>query len=141
MRRFVPWAVVLAASLTTRAAAESPCLRSGSGVVTVTGTLVQKIVPGPPNYQSVNHGDAAQLRWLIRLESSMCVTGASSAAAEAPEVSDVRVIQLVLPVATMDEHFDLVGTRVTATGFVSTQHVEHRPAVVLLDVTSIEATP
>jgi hypothetical protein len=123
---------VLAVSLTAGASAESPCLRSGSGAVTVTGTLVQKVV---------GRGDTAQLRWMIRLETSMCVTGAPAEASDSPDVSDVRVVQLVAPVATMEKHFTLVGKRVTASGFVSTWQQAHEPAVVLLDVKSIEATP
>ena len=71
----------------------------------------------------------------------MCVTGGGTETADSPAVSDVRVIQLVLPLSTMQQHPELVGKRVTASGFVSTQQVEHQPAVVLLDVRSIEATP
>jgi hypothetical protein len=127
----------MAAALASDGRANSTCLQSGSGAVSITGTLVQKIVPGPPNYTSVNRGDAPQLRWFIRLEAAVCVVGDAARKADAPDVSDVRVIQLVLPEKTVAKHSGLVGKRVNATGFVSTRQLGGQNAVVLLDVKTI----
>jgi hypothetical protein len=140
MRRSVlATALILATAIASAATAGSPCLRSGSGQVSVTGTLIQKVVPGPPNYKSVNEGDAPQLRWLIRLEATMCVTGTAGDTGEAPEVADVRVLQLILPDATIAKRSDLVGTRVTVSGFVSSTQTGGQNPVVFLDVKSIDA--
>jgi len=104
----------------------------------VTGVLVQKVVPGPPNFKSVNRGDAPQLRWMIRLEATVCVAGNAADKADAPDVSDIRVVELVLPDATIAGRTDLVGKRVTASGFISTRQLGGQNAVVLLDVKSID---
>jgi hypothetical protein len=104
----------------------------------VTGVLVQKVIPGPPNFKSVNRGDAPQLRWMIRLEAAMCVTGNAADVVDAPDVADIRVIELVLPEGTIARRADLVGKRVTASGFISTRQMGGQNAVVLLDVKSID---
>jgi len=132
---------VLALASSANASAENPCLASGSGLVTVTGTLIQKLVPGAPGSQSDRNGDAAHLCWQIRLETTMCVTGAPEEATDSPNVSDVRVIQLVLPLSTMEREFALVGKRVVASGFVSTRQHGREQAVVLLDTKTIDEAP
>lgn len=77
------------------------------------------------------------LRWLIRLEAAVCVVGDAADEAETSEVSDVRVVQLVLPGEAMTRHAELVGKRVTATGFVSTRKTGGQNAVVVLDLKSL----
>lgn len=139
MRRFalIP-ALVVAVAFEASALAEGTCLKSGSGTVSITGTLVQKVVPGPPNYRSVNEGDAPQVRWFVRLEASVCVADDHGESSEAPDVLDVRIIQLVLPERTQAKHPELVGRRVTASGFVSTIQTGRQGATVLLDVRSLD---
>lgn len=129
---------LVSAALATGVRAENPCLQPGSGAVTITGTLVQKLVPGPPRYRSVKHGDAAGVRWMIRLEASMCVAGGTTDASDAPDVADVRVVELAIPLATIQKRSILVGKRVAATGFVSTRQMEGQQATVLLDVKTID---
>lgn len=131
-------ALVGAAALASAATAGSPCLQSGSGQVSVTGTLIQKVVPGPPNYKSVNRGDRPTLRWMVRLQATVCVAGVATGHHEAPDVADVRVVELALPDATIAKYSDLVGKRVTVSGFVSTRQQGEQNAVVILDVKSID---
>lgn len=133
--------LVVFSALAAGVRAENACLQPGSGAVTITGTLVQKLVPGPPNHQSVKHGDAARVRWMIRLEASVCVASDAADNTETSDVAGVRVIELVIPLQTIKKRSLLVGKRVTATGFISTKQMEHQQAVVLLDVRAIDEAP
>ena len=104
---------------------ESTCLQSGSGTVSITGQLVQRIESGQP-------------RWYVRLRASVCVSDAAIPA-DVTEVADARVVRLIVGPQRMDDDGYLIGRTVTATGYVSTQQAPHRPTVVLLDVASLEA--
>jgi hypothetical protein len=117
--------IVLAAGIS--GAAGASCLETGSGAVAVTGTLIQKPLGSP-----------ARLRWLIRLETSMCVTSGPATADEGAEM-DIRVVELLVTPQRMQSDFYLIGRRVTATGFVTLRVDPHEPVNVSLDVKSLEA--
>jgi hypothetical protein len=127
MRQFLRVSVITLAVAAFSAAGAS-CLESGSGSVSVTGTLIQKPLGSP-----------ATLRWLIRLESSMCVDLISDGADAEDEVTGVRIIELMVTPQRMQSDFYLVGQRVTAKGFISTQQTGHEQPIVRLDVKSLEA--
>ena len=118
-------AALVALGTVAAAHADSTCLQSGSGTVSVTGQLVQRIESG-------------QVRWYVRLRASVCVSDAA-APADAAEVADARVVRLIVGPQRMDDDGYLVGRTVTATGYVSTQQAPHQPTVVLLDVASLES--
>jgi hypothetical protein len=107
------------------ARADSSCLQSGSGTVSITGQLVQKI-------------EAGQVRWYVRLRASVCVSDAA-APPDAAEVVDARVVRLLVGPQRMDDDGYLIGRTVTARGYISTQQAPHQQAIVLLDVSSLEA--
>ena len=127
LRRFLRISVFALAAAAFSAAGAS-CLEPGSGSVSITGTLIQKPL-----------GTPAALRWLIRLESSMCVDPTPDGASDGDELDNVRVVELMVTAQRMQSDFYLIGRRVTAKGFVSTQQVGHEQPIVRLDVTSLEA--
>ena len=127
LRLFLRISVVTLAAAAFSAAGAS-CLESGSGAVSITGTLIQKPL-----------GTPATLRWLIRLETTMCVDPTPDGADEAEEVAGVRVIELLVTPKRMQSDFYLIGQRVTAKGFISTQQTGHEQPIVRLDVKSLEA--
>jgi hypothetical protein len=61
--RYIPAALIAATVLVSTNSAMgqstslSPCLSYEPAVVTLSGTLVRKTFPGPPNYKSVKKGD------------------------------------------------------------------------------------
>jgi hypothetical protein len=127
LRRFLRISVVALAAAAVPAAGAS-CLESGSGAVSITGTLIQKPLGSPTT-----------LRWLIRLETSMCVDPASDRANDGDELDHVRVVELMVTAQRMQSDFYLIGRRVTAKGFISTQQAGHQQPIVRLEVTSLEA--
>jgi hypothetical protein len=127
LRRILRVSVLTLAAAAFSAAGAS-CLESGSGVVSVTGTLIQKPLGAP-----------ASLRWLIRLESTMCVDPTPDGDEAGDEVAGVRVVELMVTSQRMQSDFYLIGQRVTAKGFISTRQRGHEQPTVFLDVTSLEA--
>lgn len=49
------------------------CLKDGESV-TLTGGLSRETFPGPPNYESIDNGDAPETVWVLTVERPQCVT-------------------------------------------------------------------
>lgn len=41
----------------------------------VSGRLVRRVFPGPPNYENVKRGDAPEAAWIILLSEPVCIAG------------------------------------------------------------------
>lgn len=41
----------------------------------VSGRLVRRVFPGPPNYENVKHGDIPESAWIILLSAPVCIAG------------------------------------------------------------------
>lgn len=108
--------------------AQAACL-SYTGATTVSGVVKLETFPGPPNYESVAAGDAAERVPLLRLDQPACVSAGDVEAGEVPQV-EVYEIQLVLRPGFVD----LDGKRVAATGQVFPATTGHHHSTVLLDV-------
>src|SRR5882672_3135176 len=48
------------------------CYRYRPAPVSLTGRLIQRTLPGPPNYQSIKRGDRPQVVDLLILEAPIC---------------------------------------------------------------------
>jgi hypothetical protein len=57
------------------AGAATPCYAVEPKIVTVTGTLVEKAYPGPPNFESVKNGDREEKFFLLRFKPPICTIG------------------------------------------------------------------
>lgn len=132
--------ILLVLLLTARSASPpvlvQPCLAYDPSVVVVTGKIKRHTFAGPPNYESVAKGDAAETTWLLHLAKPVCVSG-GEAGEEEKRVSDLQLVfsegekqyQLYRP---------LVGRTVTATGTLFHAHTGHHHTKVLLTVRSIK---
>lgn len=49
------------------------CLSYEPSVVQLTGTIIRKTFPGPPNYTNVKHGDSPERAWFLVLKQPICV--------------------------------------------------------------------
>ena len=132
--------LVLTNSAVNRTRPQSECLSYEPAVVTLSGTLVRKTFPGPPNYKSVKKGDRPETSWFLDLPESVCVNEDKAEPDLNPKQSAVREIQLVLQPQQYAEHKSLVGTRVNATGTLFGEHTGHHHTPVLLTVRSLEGT-
>jgi Domain of unknown function (DUF4431) len=120
---------------------QSGCLSYEPAVVTLSGTLVRKTFPGPPNYESVIHGDKPEISWFLDLPESVCVKEDGAEPDLNPKQSAIREIQLVLQPQQYVQHKALVGRKVVATGTLFGEHTGHHHTPVLLTVRTLEAAP
>jgi len=89
------------------------------GAVTLTGRLVQQTYPGPPDYESVTHGDKPLVIWALQVDRGICVDASNTSN---PSAYDEREIQIVLGAdqyASSREYGpyrQLLGAKITVTG-------------------------
>ena len=119
----------------------SGCLSYEPAVATLTGTLVRETFPGPPNYESIKHGDKPETSWFLVLPGSVCVNEDRAEPNLNPKQSAVREIQLVLQPQQYVQHKALVGRKVLATGTLFGKHTGHHHTPVLLTLRTLEAAP
>lgn len=74
----MPWALALLLAMPgapSQAGGAAPsCLKVGA-TVSLHGRLISRTFAGPPGYDSVRHGDAAEVTPVLRLGRPLCVTG------------------------------------------------------------------
>lgn len=86
---FIPW------SSPSVAQQEQHCLSYEPTVVKLTGTIISKTYPGPPEYESIRHGDEPETYWLLSLCKPICVNEQEVEKDPDPAQTNVRKIQLV----------------------------------------------
>jgi len=107
-------------------------------MVKVSGTLIQKTFPGPPNYESVRKGDKAEVDWLVELRSPVCVTEDKADPDLNPSQDRIHELQLVLSPEAFKDYRNLMGRDVVAQGTLFGAHTGHHHTPVLLTVSSIK---
>jgi hypothetical protein len=117
--------------------ADPRCLSYEPAVVQLTGTLIHKVYPGPPDYKDLRRGDAPEVLWLLNLAMPICVDQDK----EQPDLNashkKIRTIQLVLPVEFYSKYKDLLGKQIIVTGKLFGAHTIHHRTPVLLTVSSL----
>ena len=114
------------------------CLSYEPAVVTLTGTLVRKTFPGPPNYESVKKGDKPETSWFLDLPESVCVNEDKIEPDLNPKQSGIHEIQLVLQPEQYRQHKGMIGRKVLATGTLFGEHTGHHHTPVLLAVRTLD---
>lgn len=115
------------------------CLSYEPTVVSLHGVLHRKTVPGPPNYESLKKGDRPETYWFVNLDSPICVNEDKSEPDLNPARKDIRRVQLALDPQAYEQHKNLLGKKVVASGTLFaaiTGHHHHTP--VLLTVTYLD---
>lgn len=120
-----------------QAKSETGCLSYEPAVVSLKGTLVRKTFPGPPNYESVSKGDAAETYWLLRLAQPICVDANTKEPDLGGPHTDLRLIQLVVKPQVYKNKAALVGKSVVASGTLFEAITGHHHTPVLLTVTTL----
>jgi hypothetical protein len=119
----------------TTAAAD--CLEYGP-VVQLTGNLMKKTFPGPPNFASVAQGDAPEVAWILHLDKPVCAKGRTGDDFDVA-VSHLQEQQLVL--GNNDYYRQakkFLSRKVIATGVLFGAHTGHHYTPVLMDVKNIQ---
>lgn len=125
-------------SFAQQSTTSSGCLSYEPTMVKVSGTLIQKTFPGPPNYESVRKGDKAEVDWLVELRSPVCVTEDKADPDLNPSQDRIHELQLVLSPEAFKDYRNLMGRDVVAQGTLFGAHTGHHHTPVLLTVSSIK---
>ena len=128
-------------SALSQSTTQSQCLSYEPAVVTLSGTLVRKTFPGPPNYDSVKKGDRPETGWFLDLPKSECVNESKTEPDLNPKQSGIHEIQLVLQPEQFQHHKGMVGRKVLATGTLFGAHTGHHHTPVLLTVRALDEPP
>ena len=114
--------------------------RFGDEVV-LSGKVVTKIYPGPPNYQNVSAGDAAETVRILKLKKPVCVDTNSQQPEDQPALH-VRVVQLVFDAdVSRPGRSEVSSKNVSVTGSLFHAQTGHHHTAVLLSVRAIRLTP
>lgn len=117
--------------------ARSTCLSYEPSVVRLTGTLVRKTFPGPPNYADIHRGDKAEVYWSLILSRPVCVDQDNTQPDLNPAHKDIRELQLVIPAEFYTKYKSLVGQHVSISGTLFGEHTIHHRTSVLLTVKTL----
>jgi hypothetical protein len=130
------FAAVLLAPLAHGQVVGTSCLRYEPDTIHVSGVLRRHTYPGPPNYESVRRGDAAETGFYLHLAHPVCARGRPAGDGEpdaaATRRDSVRVIQLVLDSTGYSRLRRSLGRRVTLRGTLFSSHTGHHHAPLLL---------
>jgi hypothetical protein len=116
---------------------QSRCLSYEPAVVTLSGSLVRKTFPGPPNYESVKKGDKPETSWFLDLTEKVCINEDKAEPDLNPKESGIHEIQLVLRPEQYQQNKRMVGRKVVATGTLFGEHTAHHHTPVLLAVRTL----
>lgn len=117
------------------------CLSYEPSIVELNGTIIRKTFPGPPNYESIRGGDAAEVCWMLVLTRPVCVDRDKTDPDLNPAQKDVSRIQLVFrDVEIYKTQKDLVGKSVVAKGTLFGAHTGHHHTPILLTVITLTKT-
>jgi hypothetical protein len=108
--------VWLAATPVAADAVPSPstCLQFEPTEEAITGILIQKTLPGPPNYEDLANGDRPDTSLFIRLATPICVAATPTSELNSQNIAGIGLVQLVVPAATFSRRNPI--------------HAPHRPS-------------
>lgn len=117
----------------------SACLPYEPGIVSLSGTLVRLDFPGPPNYESIEHGDARETTWLLRLDRAACTEAGKNDNEPARLGLDRMQLVFLDGARDFEKYRPLMGKHVTARGTLFHQLTGHHHTEVLLTVSELAA--
>jgi hypothetical protein len=139
--------MILVAQVVILAAAGAPirrelgdsCHHYAPAVVTLTGRLIQRTLPGPPNYQSIARGDRPQLVDLLVLDAPLCTIPDYKDSPNTDAFQGQDTVQVRRATATWNDVRRLTGKRVSVVGTLSEWALGQDHTPVLIDPTSVRA--
>lgn len=112
------------------------CVEYRPATVKLTGVIISRTYPGPPEYENIRKGDEPQTYWLLALSRPICVAQKSD---DDPAEKNIRRIQLVFSSEKAYRTYRrLLGKRVVATGTLYPGSNIHHKTPVLLTVSTLE---
>ena len=108
-------------------------------LVELTGVLERRDYAGPPNYESIEQGDAKETTWLLRLDRQACTEDSGDSSHDGRV--GLLLLQLVFDPAAhaYDKYRPLMGKHIVARGSLFTAQTGHHHTDVLLTVSELKA--
>ena len=122
---------MLTAILAAHAAAQ--CLPLDESVVTLTGQVILRTYPGPPNYEDIRRGDRPETQLILMLPKPICAEGRGIRGIPL-RIDDVVEITLVPSDAV--PRIQAVGKVFTVSGTLFEAHTAHHRTKLLLTLQS-----
>ena len=123
-----------------REAVQADCLTYKPATVKLTGRIIRKVFPGPPEYTSIKAGDKPEPTYLLRLAKPICVK-ADPQDEDSVAVDKVTDLHLVVTSAKQFRQLrSCMGKRsVTLTGKLFHSFNGHHHTEVLMHLSPIKA--
>jgi hypothetical protein len=117
------------------------CYHYRPASVSLTGRLIQRTLPGPPNYQSVARGDRPQVVDLLILDAPICTLADYKDSPNTDPFQGQDTIHVRRTEATWRDVRRLTGRRVVVTGTLAEWALGSDRTPVVIDPTGIRAMP
>lgn len=114
------------------------CLSYWPAKVKLTGTIVEKTFPGPPEFESIEKGDRPETVWILKLSKPVCVNGDPNEDIMSKTEKNVKNMHLVLDDEKYARYKHLVNKKVIAEGTLYHRHTGYHRTKVLIEVTGIK---
>ena len=117
------------------------CYHYRPAAVTLTGRLIQRTLPGPPNYQSIARGDRPQVVDLLILEAPICTIPDYKDSPNTDAFQGQDTIQVRRAESTWREVRRLSGKRVVVKGTLAEWALGPDRTPVVIDPTEVHSVP
>jgi hypothetical protein len=117
------------------------CYHYRPASVSLTGRLIQRTLPGPPNYQSIARGDRPQVVDLLILDAPICTIPDYKDSPNTDAFQGQDTIQVRRAESTWREVRRLSGRRVVVTGTLAEWALGPDRTPVVIDPTAVRSVP
>lgn len=114
------------------------CLSYEPAIVRLTGAIVERTFPGPPNYESIKKGDAPEMALILELNRPVCVKGDPDDEVNSETEKNVKSMHLVIHDGKYTYYRRLLSKQVVANGTLFHAHTGHHRTKVLMEVIGIK---
>ena len=133
--------VVPAAQPLARPGVADSCYHYRPAPVSLTGRLIQRTMPGPPNYQSIARGDRPQVVDLLILDAPICTVPDYKDSPNTDAFQGQDTIQVRRAESTWREVRRLAGQRVVVKGTLAEWALGPDRTPVVIDPTEVRSLP
>jgi hypothetical protein len=117
------------------------CYHYRPAPVSLTGRLIQRTLPGPPNYQSIKRGDRPQVVDLLILDAPICTIPDYKDSPNTDPFQGQDTVQVRRAEATWREIRRLSGRHVIVTGTLAEWALGPDRTPVVIDPTAVRPAP
>jgi len=117
------------------------CYHYRPAPVSLTGRLIQRTLPGPPNYQSIARGDRPQVVDLLILDDPICTLADYKDSPNTDAFQGQDTIQVRRTESAWRDVRRLTGSRVVVTGTLSEWALGPDRTPVVIDPTGVRPGP